>query len=266
MRTGTTIEHRRSPTAGQPQVVGEQVGVDPGRAARATDISMPGRSWPQPCGMLTTPGAMSSVTSTVNSTSPTRDVTWPAHRPPGPAGRRRPRLTRSVHSGLPFTSVGTLCIHELLVRRCRRPTTTNSSGVGRRRVPRRHDLGARSARGHSSIRPGRGAQDLRQPRLQRRRGRRRAARPSAARPARPVPYGAGAQPQVQHELLGAVSPVSSSTSHAGLARSSGPAAICCPAATVGVRAEAGEDRDQPEQDVGLVHGVRRRSGDQPAGE
>ena len=104
----------------------------------ATRIWAPGRSWPQPCGRLTTPGRIASVTSTGATTSPD-----PRGDPRGAAVGQSERVgIVGVHlqraARLPFTSTLMLCIHELLLRRCRRPTRTKARRVqlrDRRREP-----------------------------------------------------------------------------------------------------------------------------------
>ena len=65
----------RCPTAG-PSPARRPGGCCSRRRARARRASaMPGASWPQPCGTLTTPGMMASVTSTGTSRRPTRERT-----------------------------------------------------------------------------------------------------------------------------------------------------------------------------------------------
>src|SRR5205814_4977552 len=85
----------------------------------AIDICTPGTSCPHPCGRLTTPGIIASVTSTSATTAPTRDDTF-AERPSArPTRVASSGLTWSVHWALPFTSTLTLCIQELFDRRWR---------------------------------------------------------------------------------------------------------------------------------------------------
>ena len=64
-------------------LVGEHVGVDARRARRRRASATPGRSWPHPCGRLTTPGMIASVTSTgdVDRADPRR------HLRPAPSAR-----------------------------------------------------------------------------------------------------------------------------------------------------------------------------------
>ena len=73
--------------------------------SRATDSRVPGRSWPQPCGRLTTPRRISSLTSTtaLDRRRLRRD---PGRRPVGQTALapRRRGWTISVQRGLPFTS------------------------------------------------------------------------------------------------------------------------------------------------------------------
>ena len=102
--------------------------------------------------MLTTPGAMSSLTSTVSRTVPTREVTSAVPPSASPSRAASARLTTSVHSSRPFTRDGTLCIHELLLRRWRRPTTTKPSDGGAGACAIRRTSAAIGS-GHSSIRP-----------------------------------------------------------------------------------------------------------------
>ena len=97
----------------------------PARSA-ATRRRVPGWPWPHPWGRLTTPGRTASVTSTGASTDPTLLLT--VATPPSARPRRAASCgcTCRVQRGLPFTSTSTLCIHELLLRRWRRPTSSNS--------------------------------------------------------------------------------------------------------------------------------------------
>ena len=83
-----------------------------------------------------------------------------------PSRAASPALTSNVHSCLPFTSAGTLCIHELLDRRCRRPMRTSSSlRAGNAASTRGMSVG--DGRRAQLDPAGRGAQDLRDPLLQR---------------------------------------------------------------------------------------------------
>ena len=118
----------------------------------ATPSCMPGSSWPQPCGMLTTPGITASVTSTVTSIEPVLG---------GDPRGRRPRARAIGVVGMDVQraaflaahQVGTLCIQELLERSWRRPISTMpplrwraSEASSRRRRPRSARARARSCR------------------------------------------------------------------------------------------------------------------------
>ena len=139
---------------------GEQVRVDARRGPEATPSRAPGASWPQPCGIETTPGMISSVTSTGDDELAGVEYTraWPPSA--------RPRRSASVGvdldraAVLALTKAGRLCIQELLERSWRRPISTMSP---LRWVPSsasRRGTSATTCSGASSILPDGGAQYL----------------------------------------------------------------------------------------------------------
>ena len=83
--------------------------------AAATLILASGSSWPQPCGMLTTPGMIPSVTSTGTSIEPRSDVT--CARPPSssPSRSASSGWTCAVQRSLPAHEVGDV-VHPGVVR------------------------------------------------------------------------------------------------------------------------------------------------------
>ena len=133
----------------------------------ATLRSAPGWSWPQPCGIETTPGMTSSVTSTGTTTAPARERTTAASPSTSPRRSASSGWTWAVQRCLPLTSIGRLCIHELLERRSRRPTRTMPPLTGSASASCRRATSATSSSGASSILPLGGAQHLGQARLQR---------------------------------------------------------------------------------------------------
>ena len=115
------VQHRVARQRVEHELVGEHVAVRAGAAA-ATRSAMPGASWPQPCGMLTTPGMIASVTSTGTCTlARARADDAPVRRRASPRRAASSGCTCAVQRGLPFASSGRLCIHELFERRSRRP-------------------------------------------------------------------------------------------------------------------------------------------------
>ncbi len=81
---------------------------------------------PQPWGMLTTPGRISSLSSAGSSMTPTLDRTetcWPSWSPRVAASSG---CTSTVQRRLPLLMAGTRLSHELLLRRCRRPISCRS--------------------------------------------------------------------------------------------------------------------------------------------
>ena len=114
----------------------------PGVARSRRAAATPARPWPQPCGTLTTPRIIASVISTGSSIAPRAVATRARRR------RRRARAPRRRRGGSaacsaagPFTSRSLLCIHELLLRRWRRPISTRPR---RRGAARRARAAARS--------------------------------------------------------------------------------------------------------------------------
>ena len=122
----------------------------PGCAA-ATLWRMPGRSWPQPWGRLTTPGITTSVTSTVATNLPTRDSTSAC----APSTMSRSRASSGwiwrVQRSFPVISIGTLCIQLLLERRWRRPTSTRPFSVSSSRDRRRLTSSTNGAAASSTL-------------------------------------------------------------------------------------------------------------------
>ena len=136
--------------------------------AAATSILASGSSWPQPCGMLTTPGMIASVTSTGTSIEPRSEVTRdPARRPRGRGARRR-RDGRARCSG-PCRARGS--------GRCASTSCSSAAGGGRSAPSRRcggaasdavrRSTSATIGSGASSILPLARAQDLGDARLER---------------------------------------------------------------------------------------------------
>ena len=67
----TALPHSR-----REQVIGQVVDADAGMSSARWPGRCPGGPWPQPCGMLTTPGMTSSVSSAERAMLPTRERTW----------------------------------------------------------------------------------------------------------------------------------------------------------------------------------------------
>ena len=174
--TGMPLSTALPESGSNEHLVGQQVAVHAGVARRPPPSCDARRSWPQPCGMLTTPGRMRvGDLDRAHAPDPTRDRDpGRARRRRGRAGRRRRGGRAAVQRGLPFTSTSTLCIHELFDRRSRRPTSTKPVVAAAVEAARRRATSARIGSGASSIIPSAVRRHVGQPGLERRRGRRRA--------------------------------------------------------------------------------------------
>ena len=183
-------------------VVGEQVGVDarrggrPRRAAAPSSVVAPAVREAHHPG----PDGVGDLDRAPHRAHP-RAHLGVGRRRRGRGGRRRRGGPAGCSAPCPSPARSTLCIHELLERRC--APARPARALGRRRASRLAARRARSATISSARqldRPARGAQHLGQPRLQRaevdavrvRRQRRRASRPSGVG-AEAVAVRAGAQ-------------------------------------------------------------------------
>src|SRR6476620_3816898 len=99
----------------------------------AIAIRVPGLPWPQPCGIDTTPGLIAPVTSTGTSICPPVEATVTKSPVATPRLVASSSCISSVQRSLPFIKGETLCSHELFDRKCRRLTSTSSSGARSRR-------------------------------------------------------------------------------------------------------------------------------------
>ena len=84
--------------------------------SRAIDIRVPGLSCPQPWGSDTTPGIISSLTSTGTSISPAVDETRATEPSVTPLAAASSGWINKVQRSFPLTRTFTLCIQELLER------------------------------------------------------------------------------------------------------------------------------------------------------